>query len=804
MIRNYIKIAWRGIKKDRFFSFLNIIGLGFGIASSVLIIQYLRGEWSVDKHHTDYTQIYQVNTGFNFGEGEEMFTMAPSPLATKLVTDYPEVENATRLLLPPGVNKYLLKKDETSFFEPKGIYADNTFFSMFDYPFIEGTAKNALQNPNDIVISETLAKKFFNGESSIGKTIIISTLWGDMDCNISGVVKTNVYKTHLDVELFINMKSGAIGNRFADLDEWAGNNLYYTYLKLKENTNPASLEKKFPALIEETAGERLRNLGFTKAHYLLPLKDVYLKSEGKKNLGHQGNITFFYIFAAIGIFILVIACINFMNLSTARSSLRVKEVAIKKVIGVEKSSLAVQFFIETLVFVILSLLVAIFFIALGQWYLENQLGLQLTGFSLNDWQLGLWLISILAFTTILSGSYPALMLSSFSPMSLFNNRIGNHFSATQIRKVLVVVQFVVSIVLIQGILVISEQLKFIKNEDLGYSKSEKIVIPLNTQNTSRNALNLKHRLQELAFIENAGITSTHPGIRSVEDMLVYGEQRSADKNMRIELNWADPDFIATMGFEIIEGRNFRVGDSSYAIVTESALAGLGYTLDNVLNKEVKWNWDGEESRQIIGVIKDYHSASFKNSMQPQMFLLNDSDTHGFVLASLNTKDVSRSVSDAETLWKSINPSEPFEYYFMDEKVQNAYESDSKMSSLIIVFTLLAILISCLGLVGLSAFSADRRKKELGIRKVLGASVSSVIQILSKEFIILVLVAIVVATPIAWYYTREWLNTFHYRIDMPWYAFVWAGFIAILICLITVSFQSIRAAITNPIKSLRTE
>ena len=804
MYRNYFKIAWRSIKKDRFFSSINIIGLGFGIASSILIIQYLRGEWSVDKHHTDYEQIYQVNTGLDFGEGENLYTMAPSPLANKLVLDYPEVENAVRLLLPPGVNKYLLKKGEVSIFEPKGIYADETFFSMFSYPFIEGSVENALQNPNDIVISETIAKKFFNDESSIGKTILVSTLWGEMDCNVSGVVKTDANKSHLDVELFINMKSGAIGDRFADLNEWAGNNLYYTYLKLRENANPKSLENKFPALIEELAGERLRSLGFTKSHYLLPLKDIYLKSEGKKSIGHQGNITFFYIFAAIGVFILVIACINFMNLSTARSSLRAKEVAVKKVIGAEKSALAIQFFIETLVFVIFSLLVAVLFIILGQWFLRNQLGLQLTAFSLSDWMLGLWLISILAFTTILSGSYPAFMLSSFGPMSLFNKRIGNHFSAAQVRKALVVVQFVISIMLIQGILVVREQMNFIKNEDLGYSESEKIVIPLNTQAASRNASNLKNGLRGLTSVEKVGITSTHPGIRNMEDMLVFGEQKTADENIRINLNWTDPDFIPAMGFEILKGRNFRVGDSTKVIVTESALTGLGYSLDNALNKEVKWNWEIQESKRIIGVIKDYHSSSLKNSMQPQMFFLNESYNQNYVLASLNTNDVSRSVSETEALWKSINPSEPFEFYFMDEKVQKAYETESKMSSLIILFTLLAILISCLGLIGLSAFSADRRKKEIGIRKVLGASVSSVMRLLSKEFIVLVLIAIVIATPIAWHYTRDWLNTFHYRIDMPWHAYVWAGFIAILICIITVSFQSLKAIFANPVNSLRSE
>lgn len=807
MIKNHLTSAWRNIKKDRFFSLLNIIGLGFGIATCLLIIQYLRGEWNVDKHHTDYEQVYQINTRFDFGGTIENYATGPSPLANKLVSDYPEVQNATRLLIPPGVNKYLLKKDNVSFFESKGVYADKTFFSMFTYPFIEGSPENALQNPNDVVISETLANKFFNGQSALGKSIEINTLWGDMTCNISGVIKTDTYRSHLDTELFVNMETGAIGNRFAHMDEWAGNNMFHTYIKLTSNANAIALEQKFPVLIESTAGERLRNFGFSKSHTLITLKDIHLKSRIKNALGLQGNITYFYIFAAIGAFILIIACINFMNLSTAKSSLRAKEVAVKKVLGAQKSTLALQFFTETLLFVFLSLIVAIFFIVIGQAYLQNQMNLQLTSFTWSDWELGLWILSILTFTSFLAGSYPALMLSSFSPMNLFNGKIGAKFSAVQVRKILVITQFVISIMLIQGIMVVKEQMNFIKNGELGYSQTEKIVIPLNTENASNNAKNLKQKLSDLAIVSNVGISSTHPGLRNIEDLLAFGEQKSREENVYMNANWVSSDFITTMGFELLNGRNFKENDAvdSYAIVTESALAGLGYTLENTLNKKVRWQWaDKEESVRIVGVIKDFHFQSLKDIMKPQIFFLSDGNRQAYLVASLNTTDISKSISSIQTAWKSVNTSEPFEFYFMDDKVQSAYESDIQMSSLIMIFTILAILISCLGLIGLSAFAADRRKKEIGIRKVLGASIGSVVQLLSKEFIWLVLIAIVIATPIAWYFTSEWLGTFHYKINMPWHVYAFSGIIAVLICIVTVSFQSIKATLANPIKSLRTE
>jgi len=804
MIRNYFAIAWRNLKTDSFYGLLNIIGLGLGMAVCLLIIQYLRGEWYVDKHHDNYEHIYQVNTQFDFGEGIETYAMAPSPLANRLLTDYPEVINATRLLLPPAVNKYLLIKGDLSFFEQKGIYADSTFFEIFKYPFVEGTAKDAIKKPNDIVISETLAAKLFNKEGALGKALTINTLWGDMTCQVTGVVKTDQYRSHLDAELFINMKTGAIGNRFANLDEWAGNNMYATYLQFHPGSNPLDLEKKFPALIESTAGERLRTLGFTKTHSLFPVQDIYLKSRAKFMAGPQGNITFFYIFAVIGFFILLIACINFMNLSTAKSSLRATEVAVKKVLGASRTTLAIQFFLESSLHVFFSILFAIVFIILGQTYLQDQVGLEINNFTWLDWELGLWVFVVLSFTSFLAGSYPALMLSSFSPMSIFHGKLGNSFSAAQVRKVFVVTQFVISIMLIQGILVINEQMKYIQNEDLGYSKTEKIVIPLNTQLASNNAQSLKQEILGLAAISSAGFSSTHPGLRNIEDMLVFGEQKAREENMHVNLNWADADFIPTMGFELLSGRNFREGDSAYAIVTESALAGLGYTLENALDKKVRWNWsETEESRRIIGIIKDYHSASLKDLIQPQVFLLNTEGTQ-FLIAGLQTKNFATAISELEKKWKSVNTVDPFEFYFLNEKVQQAYEADLRMSALILVFTLLAILISCFGLIGLSAFSADRRKKEIGVRKILGASISSIVQLLSREFVWLVLIALCIATPIAWYLSNMWLSTFSYRIEMPWYAYAWAGLIAVFICMLTVSYQAIKAAKSNPVNSLRAE
>ena len=805
MMLNYFKIAWRNIKSDTFFSALNILGLGLGLAISLLIVQYLRGEWYVDKHHLNYEDVYRVNTTFDFGESRDTYATGPSPLADKLLTDYPEVVQACRLFPPPGINKYLLKRGDLTFFEEKGIYADSSFFQLFNYPFVEGNPSAALKNPNDAVISKSLAEKFFKKESALGKTILINTAWEDINCLISGVVDTEKYRSHIDFELFINMESGAVGNRFANLDEWAGNNMYFTYLKFRPTTDPENFQKKFPALVEETAGERLRTLGFSKSHSLLALQDIYLNSEVKANLGPSGNRSFFYIFAAIGFFILLIACINFMNLATAKSSLRATEVAVKKAIGATRWELALQFFIETILYVSLSLGVAVFFIFVGQNYLASTLGIV---FSIDSWLDGQILgftFLILILCTCLAGSYPALMLSSFSPSSIFHGKLGNNFSAAQLRRVLVVVQFVISIMLIQGILVIKQQMQFIQNEDLGYSKSEKIVLPLSTSIASQKATALKQELERIPGIGEAGLTSTHPGLRSIEDMLVFGEEKSREENIHVGLNWSDQYYMSAMGFEFLKGRNFREQDSLAAIITEGALGALGYNLENALNRKIRWNWnETENSRRIVGIIKDFHSESLKNPVQPQVFLPTSQGSHSYLVASIRTENIQQSISQVQDAWGLVNEADPFEFYFLNERVQHAYESEVHMSSLITVFTILAILISCLGLLGLSAFAADRRKKEIGVRKVLGASVASIVQLLSREFLLLISIAVCIASPIAWYFSAEWLGTFTYRIEMPWHVYVWAGLIALLICLATVSIQSLKAAQANPVHSLKTE
>ncbi|MDW3647194.1 MAG: FtsX-like permease family protein [Bacteroidia bacterium] len=805
MMLNYFKLAWRNIKSDTFFSGLNILGLGLGLAISLLIVQYLRGEWYVDKHHESYEDIYRVNTTFDFGESKDTYATGPSPLANKLLTDYPEVSQACRLFPPPGINKYLLKKGELTFFEEKGIYADSSFFQIFNYPFLEGNPTTALAKPNDIVISKGLAEKLFRKETALGKTVVINTTFGDMNCLISGVIDTKKYRSHIDFKLFINMESGVIGNRFANLDEWAGNNMYFTYLKFLPTTDPANFEEKFPALVEATAGERLRTLGFSKAHSLLALKDIYLSSEVKANIGPRGNKSFFYIFAAIGFFILLIACINFMNLATAKSSLRATEVAVKKAIGATRLELALQFFTETILYVSLSLVVAALFIYFGQNYLASNLGIVFSFDSWFDGQILGWTFLILALCTCLAGSYPALMLSSFSPASIFHGKLGNNFSAAQLRRVLVVVQFVISIMLIQGILVIKQQMQYIQNEDLGYSKSEKIVLPLSTSIASQKAYTLKQELEKIPAIGEAGLSSTHPGLRSIEDMLVYGEEKSREENIHVGLNWADRHFMSTMGFEMLKGRNFREKDSLATIITEGALGALGYNLENALNKKIRWNWNGtENSREIVGIIKDFHSESLKNPVQPQVFLPTSPGSQAYLIASIRTENIQQSISQVQDAWGLVNEADPFEFYFLNERVQHAYESEVHMSSLITVFTVLAILISCLGLLGLSAFAADRRKKEIGVRKVLGASVASIVQLLSREFLVLICIAVCIASPIAWYFSAEWLGTFTYRIEMPWQVYVWAGLIALLICLATVSIQSIRAAQANPVHSLKTE
>ena len=809
MFQNYLKIAFRNLLKFKGYAAINIFGLAIGIACCLLIVQHLRDELSYDAHHVDKESLYRVGTSFITGDRETETVTGPSPLAWTLVDDYPEVEMAARLLPAPGVSQYLIKKEDRSYFEERGYYADSTFFRTLTYDFVEGDPQTALGEPLTVVLTKRLADKLFANKNALNQTIKIGDQWGENDFKVTGVVDDKKYRTHIDGNFYMNMRSGAVGQHFYALPEWAGNNLFHTYIKLAPGADPKSLEAKFPALVEEKAGERLRTLGFEKSHHLEAVSDIYLYEDAQFTVGPRGDISFVYIFSAIAAFILFLACINFMNLSTAKATVRAQEVGVRKVVGANRGMLAGQFFTEAFFYTLIAVVVAIIAAEISLPYFNQLSGKEIALNMTSDWTLIGWVMAIMAVTTLLAGSYPSLYLSSFNPAHIFKGKIGDRFSAKQVRRALVVVQFVVSIGLIQGILVIQQQMEFLRNKNLGFSPEAKLAVPLNTTTSATNFHLLKEAFLKNGNVKSIGGTSAAPGMPNIEDMLIYGEGQTRDEGSHTSRYWVDADFVAMMDFELLEGRTFeenRMADSAHAVVVnERLIKNMGYTLDDAVGKKIFWNWRGEEhTHEIIGVVKDFHPGSLRSEMDAYAFHWEKGRGVRQLVASVSTNDLPALIADLQKSWEKVNPSEPFDYFFLDDKLQMAYQTDRRTAGLIFTFTLLAILISCLGLLGLATFAAESRTKEIGVRKVLGATTASIVGLMSKEFLWLVILALVIATPIAWYFMNGWLQDFHYHIDMPWWAYGLAGILALVIAFLTVGVQSVKAAVANPVESLRAE
>lgn len=809
MITNYLKIALRNLIKLKGFTAINILGLSIGIAASILIIQFLRSELKVDKHHTNLENLYRVNTTFIVGGKESQTATCPSPMAWTLVNDFPEVDQATRLIKPPGVSQFLVKYEEKSFFESKTYFVDSTFFEVMTYHFVEGNTSQAIKKPFQVVISALVAEKLFGEQQALGKFIEISSQWGSDEYEISGIFESRDLPSHIDGEIYVNMRSGAIGRTFYDLNEWAGNNLYLTYIKLHPKADASGLEAKFPDLVEAKAGERLRTLGFSKSHFLEPVEEIYLKSKVSYQIGPQGNQSMVNILGLIALFVLIIACINFMNLATAKATLRTKEVAVRKVVGASRKVLSGQFMTETIFYSSIALICSLLIAFLALPWFNHLAGRTIHLDILHDKSLVLWTIAILFFTAILAGSYPSLYLSSFSPLNILRGSVGKGMTAKNIRKILVITQFIISIGLIQGILIIQNQLDYVRSKNLGFNSEEKIVIPLNTNESAIKYQVLKNDLLADPNILLVGGSSTIPGQVNPNDGLYYGEGQDPSNNVHASINWVDPDYLELMGFQLDEGRFFtqdRIADTvTSAIITEKMVTSLGYDMENVIGKNAYWTWNGVTTgHKIIGVIDDFHSTSLHTEADNHIFFWNTTSNPSYLVASLETGSINNLIGTMETTWQKHVASDPFEFYFLDDRLQSAYETDQRMGSLIFTFTLLAIFISCLGLFGLAAFAAETRRREIGIRKVLGASISGIVSLLSKEYLFLVILAIIIATPLAWFFMNKWLNNFHYHIELSLFSFVLAGFVGLLIALVTVGFQGLRAAGTSPVSAIKSE
>jgi putative ABC transport system permease protein len=806
MIRNYLKIAFRNLTKYKFISFINLFGLTVGLTCCLLITTYILNELSYDRYNQNADNIYRVTRDFNNDNGVvslRLSTISP-PFGYYLPNDFPEIQKMTRLLdngITPLRYKDKLINEQNVFF------ADENLFDVFTIKVIKGNPKTALSGPFSVMLTEEAAKKYFGDEDPMNKIIRANN---QFDVKVTGIYKPFPANAHIHPGILISfntLKDSAVYGERNLQTNW-GNNSFFTYLLLPPHYNTARMLSQFPAFIdkhmanEEYIGKQASK--YTKLG-LQKLTDIHLYSHTDYEAEPNGDIKRVYIFSAIAFFILLIACINYMNLSTARSALRAREIGIRKVIGARKKELILQFLSESVLLSWVAILIAIGCLYLTLPWLNKISGQHISPAILMKWQILVPVFLTPFIVGILSGIYPALFMSSFQPVKTLKGLFRAGGSNISFRKLLVIVQFAISIILIITTAIVFQQLHYMQKKSLGFDKDHIAVIPYNS------ALNDKYEAFRTELLlnsnfKNATRTSRIPTGRLLDDMGAYTLSGDSMRpaNTDIKFVSVDYDFVPTYGIQMASGRNFSReygADTLSFVLNESAVKALGWTAQNAIGKNFKY---GNRSGHIIGVIKDFHFESMHQSIVPLVLEIFPRPYFNNLSVKFSGNNLAASLSHLENTWKKFLPDIPYQYTFLDENFDKLYEAEQRQGNIFTIFACIAIFIASLGLFGLSAFAISQRIKEIGIRKVLGADVSTIVTLLSKDFLKLVAISAVVAFPVAWYFMNKWLQDFAYRINMPWWIFIIAGIVAALVALITISFQAIRAAIANPVKSLRTE
>lgn len=817
MIKSYIKIAWRSMMKNKFFSIVNIFGLSVGLTCCMLIALYLHHETTYDSYHKNINNLYQVGTtSITKGVKPEKSPYTSPPVAAALKQEYPEIAECTRLLNLFTDKENLVQYtpsngDKKSFLESHGFLADASFFKMFDYDFIEGNS-NALNEPNTAVLSEAMVKKIFGNESPINKTLhVTSNMNGDNDYKITGVFRPKAMPSHIDGNFFLSFAGGGMEKYIQRNNDFARNNMFFTYVLLKPGTSADRLEGKLPAFVKKYEAVDLQKMGRDKKQFLLPVRDIHLSQEVTSNVTPPASHTYLFVLASIALFTLLIACINFMNLSTARSSKRSAEVGVRKVLGAEKSTLIRQFLGEAILMTFIAFLIALAFTYLLL-PLFNQLSAKNIIFSFSaDKNILLVFLVMTLLTGVLAGSYPAFYLSSFNPVKVLKGKLSNSLAVVAVRKGLVTFQFIISVVLIIASVVIARQMNYMRTADLGFAKDRQIVIPLRTDASKAIYTTLKNELKNIPQILSVGGSAYYPGIINPSDAMFYKDGQTMVDARHTRVNYIDDSFLNTLQIQTATGRlfspEFKSDTGNKVIVNENAVKDYGFAdARKAIGQNIHYDLQGKQySFQIIGVVKDFHYEDLHLPVTPYLFQLTyDKNQYNYLIVHAKAGNMAPLIKTLETTWRQVNHSDPFVYNFLDDEFQKNYEADNRLAGIVGYFTAIAILISCLGLFGLAAFSAEQRTKEIGVRKVLGASVSTIVSLLSVDFLKLIVASIVIASPIAWWAMNKWLQGFAYRKSIDWTIFAYTTIIAIVIGLVTIGSQAVKAAIANPVKSLRSE
>ncbi|WP_266368344.1 ABC transporter permease [Tellurirhabdus rosea] len=809
MLTNYVKIALRNLRKHTGFTFINVFGLAVGIACCLLIALYVVDERSFDRFHEKADRIYRINSDIKFGGNDMHMAVSPAPMGPTLLKDYPQVENFVRL---HHRGTWLVKaagKAETTR-EPDIMFADSTLFDVFTLPLLSGDPKTALKEPGSVVISEAAALRHFGTTDALGKTLLLSR--DNLPFRVTGVMRNIPKNSHFRTDIFVSMV-----NDEYNWGDWLSNN-HHTYLLLREGSRPEDFPKVFDTVIEKYVGpqallavgatlDQLRKAGNRISYSLFPLTDIHLRSRQTIELTPNSDIQYVYTFSAVALFILLIACINFMNLATARSANRAREVGVRKVLGSLKAQLVAQFIAESVLMAALAMILALLLVVVCLPFFNDISSKQLTANRLLMPDFLPFLVALPLGVGLLAGSYPAFFLSSFRPVNVLKGRMSLGLKSTGLRSGLVVFQFMMSVVLIAGTLVVYRQLNFIQTTRLGFNREQVLVVD-GAYALGNQVQTFRDEVLRLPGVSSGAISGFLPVPSSRSDSPLFPEGEINQNRAVSSQNWGvDYDYLKTMGMELVQGRNFSRefgADSSAMILNEAAVKVFGFK--DPIGKRVSRMLDNEGKRfktfTVIGVVKNFHYESLRRSIGSVALTLEpDAGAVSFRTASGN---VTALAAQIEAKWKQLAPGQPFEYFFLEDSFNAMYRAEQRVSQIVLIFSGLSILIACLGLFGLAAFMAEQRTKEIGIRKVMGASVPSIVGLLSKDFLKLVGISIVIATPLAWYAMSRWLQDFAYKSDLPWWVFALAGVVAVAIAFLTVSYQSLKAALTNPVTSLRAE
>ncbi|MDB4303418.1 ABC transporter permease [Desulfosarcina sp.] len=801
MIKNYLITAIRNILRNKLFTFLNILGLSLGMGTAILIFFWVNDEMSYDKHFENHENIYRVVGDYYMNGVNYNFASAPPTLAAAVINDYPEVLNACRFR---DVGSVLVTIEDKKYEEDNAIYADSTMFDVFSLPVISGNKSKFLNNAENIIINELLADRYFGEENPMGKTIKVD----GKSFIITGIFENMPSNTHFNFDIIMSMYA----REESFQQTWLSNN-FQTYVVLHPETNIDDLVDRFQDMILKYLGPDIqRMMGVSIEEFmeessaafdLQKLTDIHLHSDLSAELEANSDIKYVYIFSFIAIFILVIACINFMNMTTARSEGRAKEVGIRKVSGAVRGQIIIQYIVESLLFTIFSYILAMILVELVLPEFNTLSGKEII-IQYNDPSTLFSLLGIIIITGLLAGSYPALYLSSFRPIVVLKGGFKSAKGSGRLRNSLVVVQLLTTIILISSTIIIYQQMDYIQNKNIGYNK-EQLICLHNTHLLGKSIQSFKKEMLSYPQFKSATISAFLPVPSSSNNSVVYPDGVK-ERAVSIQQWQVDYDYVKTMEMNIIEGRDFNseMSTDSLAVIINQTMAKQFGWEDPLNHKlELLTSYQGDVlSYRVVGVVEDFNFNSLRDNIGPLMMYISDAPY--IITFRFETEDARSVVSMLEEKWNTFLPNERFDYSFVDDSFSKVYFREQRISKIISIFSIMAIIIASLGLFGLTAFTTEKRTKEIGIRKVNGASVMDIFRLLAKDFVKLVIIAFVIAVPPTWYYMDNWLDNFAYRVDLNFYVFILSGVLAFLLAIATIAYQSYKAATQNPVESLKYE